>query len=302
MTVIRFDRLERAGRLGNQAIQVAACAGLAAKHDARPWFPRPWSYAEAFNVPPEWFGKANRPQPGEEVVDVTELAEVQDTLDPRARPYLQALGFWEDIADDVRGWFTPSAQACELLDAHLLATGQTYLPGLLADPETIVLHVRRGDNADPVTHPVGTWPLVTMDYYREALALMEPRDTVVFSDDPDWCDEVLFDLIARWNPGTQISVVHSGPQRSPEYGKGSRYRDEPPHDWIDLALMAMGSRFITSNSTYSLMAAWLSGFDDVVVCDNWVGYLLSDWIEPEKLWEQTYTMVHNPVGAEHLAP
>ena len=138
--------------------------------------------------------------------------------------YFQTPRYFESIKDELR---------IELND--LLATGaRASCPPELRQPDSVAVHVRRGDY---LMHPA--FAVCDMAYYQEAMRRMRARIPdarfFIFSDDPDWCR-------AHFNSPDQ-SVVDSG-----EAGAN------PLHD---LHLMSQAGHHIIANSTYSWWAAWL---------------------------------------------
>jgi hypothetical protein len=290
---IAYRELERAGRLGNQLWQIASTLGFARAHDTDPLFPEGWSYRPWFSLPDGWFGDAGELRRAVPAQKFSGLPRTQ-------AQYLQQFAYIEHVMDEVQAAFAPSRAASEVLAAHLHDTGQAYLLDL---PDAITLHVRRGDNTDPTTHPVGSWPLVTTDYYRKALCMFDATDdgwVVIFSDDPDWCRNNALALLGDDGWGN-VAVVHSGPTRAPDY-EPAAYAAGEPMDWIDLQLMGMFSRHIIANSSYSLWGALL-GPGPTVYPNNWVGWRCRASLPGEStMVPAEWVMVDNPVGEEHLRP
>jgi glycosyl transferase family 11 len=254
-----------------------------------PLFPD-WSYRPYLSVPDGWFA-------GD--LDAAVPAQRFSKLPHGQRAYLQQWAYVRDVMPEIQESFAPSTLGTEVLFDHLKATDQTYLLDLVADGVT--LHVRRGDACDPDTHPVGSWPLVTMDYYRDALDLFDPdAPLVIFSDDPDWCRQNIIKLCPP-RSGC-IFVVTDGPTRSPEYLRDGAYGSEPAMDWIDLQLMAMFSRHVIANSSYSTWGALL-GPGPTVYPDHWVGWRNRDSLPEEStIVPPEWVQVPNPVSSEHLDP
>lgn len=280
MKRIGFPNLEGAGRLGNQLWQIASTLGMARARGVEPVFPD-WSYRQYFSLPEHWFD-------GDALAGSADARRISG-LPPTLREYVQQWRFVAPVIDEILEVFQPSHLAAEILADHLRLTGQTYL----LDLDAVTLHVRRGDNTDPVSHPPGTWPLVTMDYYRAALARFDPAsDLVIFSDDPGWCEDHAGDLAPGW--GGCVFVTHSGPTRPPDY-EPDAYHAAPAMDWIDLQLMAMFRRgHVISNSTYSLWGAVLGG-GPTTYPNNWVGPVLRHSLPDEStICPPEWTMIENP--------
>ncbi len=288
---IGYRELEHAGRLGNQLWQIGSTLGFARAHDTQPVFPEDWSYRPYFCLPDEWYGTP---------VDLRRAEPAQKFSDlPGIQPhYLQQWEYIRWVMDELHEAFAPSKLAAETLAEHLGATGQGYLLDL---PDgTITVHVRHGDNLNLDTHPVGTWPVVTSEYYRAAINVIgDPLSPlVVFSDKPEWCVGNFAAEIGHHEGG--MFVVHSGPTRPPEYEPGGEYAAAEPLDWIDLQLMGMFQRHIIANSTYSLWGALL-GPGPTIYPDNWVGSICRPQVPDESsMVPPEWVMVHNPVGEEHF--
>jgi hypothetical protein len=108
------------------------------------------------------------------------------------------------------------------------------------DTNPISLHIRR---TDYITNPNHT--ALGLDYYEEALKQFGDSEVLVFSDDPEWCNQQeLFSkdrfLIAEGNT-----------------------------NYIDLCLMTLCSGHIIANSSFSWWGAWLSNSKKVVAPSGW---------------------------------
>ena len=288
---ITFSALGERGRLGNQLWQVAATYGIAKSRGEAVELPD-WDYRVYFSCPDElWEGDGTSVHEAED--------HVCDHIDPRQQGYLQCWHYIEHVVDDVRRFFQPSDLAQEYLDDHLRVTDQEWLNEDWAT-ETISLHARRGDNADPKTHPVGSWPLVTLAFYRDALNRIDPNHTTsvaVFSDDIPWSRDNLHHALE----GRDSYFVEDGPQRDPEYGLGTAYEFQPPLDWIDMQLMARCKHHVLANSTYSWWGAFLGEHEGtrVVYPNHWVGWRITQY-EPRDLMPPHWTEIDNPVHRKHL--
>ena len=131
---------------------------------------------------------------------------------------------------------------------------------LFEDP--IALHIRRGDFLINYQNHHNQ----TLDYYSKALKYF-PKDqqVIIFSDDPDWCEEQELFSDNRF-------LVSKG--------------NSPYHD---LYLMSRCKDFIIANSSFSWWGAWLSNYDKVIAPSTWFGInnankktddvYCSDWIK-----------------------
>jgi hypothetical protein len=156
--------------------------------------------------------------------------------------------------------------------------------------ESIVsVHIRRGDN---VTHPEGYHPLRSWDYYRDALAALdiaEGNEIVVFSDDPDWCEQNF-----EKETGCEPAIFYRGTARPREYVDRIKYDTAPVLDWIDLQLMARCQYHIISNSTYAWWGAFLSEDESPIYPSNWFGYQIRDWTDASLMFPESWQQVEDP--------
>jgi len=246
-----FPDLGKRGRLGNSLWQIASTVGLAHERGFAPTFPEDWAYRPYFNLPSKWYGPI---QPRD-----TRSDTLATRIDPRARAYLQDLSLWQNVTSEVWNAFEPSAVA-----ADVVADQWCDQIAHLSPPHTAV-HVRRGDYA---TNPNGTINSLPSEWYLRAADKIDSTSTVVFSDDPDWCEETY---------GDRFDLYYRGVPRPKEQDED--YLTAPVLDWIDLFLMAECERHVVSNSSYSWWGAWLSGDQHPVYPGRWYGEQLSyiDW-------------------------
>ena len=269
--------LELDGRLGNSLFQIASTLGVARSLGAEPAFPL-WSYQHVYQVPEEWFWPRDT-VPGRPV------DELVPHLHGRAARYLQDPALFADVADEVRDVFKLQPWARNVVNHEWWD-----LTRLVSGP-FVAVHVRRGDN---VTNDPGTINCLPESYYRDGLTAIYRRvggpkafpTTVVFSDDPDWCEEVGLG-----------AVVYRGTPRPKEDEDG--YWSKPV-DWIDLAMMAAHPTYhVLSNSTYAWWAAWMSGDPSPVYPGYWFGaQIRAMGIDPALLfppeWERVDVADPNP--------
>ena len=115
--------------------------------------------------------------------------------------------------------------------------------------KVISLHIRRTDHlTKPTYHPV-----LPLTYYEEALSkfptVYDSCDVpvLVFSDDPQWCNEQ-------------------------EFFSGDRFLISEGGDNItDMCLMSLCQYQIMANSTFSWWGAWLSNSKHVIGPKLWFG-------------------------------
>jgi len=253
---ITFKGLGRIGRLGNQLHQIAATVGIAKRNPAaRPCFPTNWKYRSFFSVPDEYFSD-----------DTGFPAEnFNMSAHERQRIYLQDVGLWDNVQDEIREIFRPSRAAREII-----AKTQFWYTDLSFKT---ALHVRRGDTVfQPTTHPNPT----IEDYYRPALELV--RDPIViFSDDPEWCAE---NFTAAF-PSRELEFMGGIPFPKEDHPD---FEAAEPWDWIDLFMMAQADAHIISNSSFSWWGAWLSNDDSIIRPKIWWGPDVLAFADPRPLF------------------
>lgn len=273
--MIAYTELGKAGRLGNQLWEIASTYGIAMGQLDTPAFPV-WDYQPYFSCPEKWFCGCYG----------TPATDFVKYMDPRARAYLQDYNLFRGVEQKVREYFKPSESAATDLDdiwsdQHL---GEPYRD---VQRPLVSVHVRRGDN---VTHPEGYHPLRSWDYYRSALDLTSPDgDIVVFSDDPDWCQQNF-----EKETGRKPYLIYRGVARPREYVDRIAYITSPVLDWIDLQLMARCDEHIISNSTYAWWGAFLSENPSPIYPSNWFGWRIRDWTDASLMFPKSWRQVEDP--------
>jgi len=127
--------------------------------------------------------------------------------------------------------------------------------GILATPNAVSLHIRRGDYALEFPESV-----LTPEYYLKAIAQIKERlpspKFFLFSDDPRFAHQ-----FASQNPSCTV-IDHNGPQSAHE----------------DLRLMSLCQHHIIANSTFSWWGAFLNPKKDkaVIVPRKWLKFETSD--------------------------
>ena len=272
---LSFTMLERVGRLGNQAIQVAATIGLARRYGYRVLLPERWSYRPFFSIPDEMF----TPAPG--TYHESYLLPDLHHIAPDYRVYMQDVSLWADEADEIRSYFAPSPRAREIMAERLRLPTEPWL----------CVHVRRGDNVHQQEH----YPLPSHRYYTAAAAEHPDMPVVVFGDDFEWNTTVMVPLLADRRV-TVIPSITRPKEHEPDY------MTAPILDWVDLLAMAQASAFVLSNSTLGVFAAWLAGTDQVTVPTPWYGPALPgidiDLLLPAG-WQRRPNRRNQPARSEH---
>ena len=110
-------------------------------------------------------------------------------------------------------------------------------------PKVISLHVRRGDYVANPNHPIQS-----LEYYQQALSHFDENlPVIIFSDDPQWCNEQ-----ELFKPD-RFFISEGGDTR------------------VDLCLMSLCSYHIIANSSYSWWGAWLAKSNQVIAPKKWFG-------------------------------
>ena len=114
--MLTYRLLGRNGRLGNQLWQIASTIGIARARGEQAGFPF-WRYRPYFSVPDGYFPDLGPPGSTEDI----------------GHDWLQELGHFSDIEDEVRDYFAPSPLAWEPI--------ADYHRALLALPHRTAVHV-----------------------------------------------------------------------------------------------------------------------------------------------------------------
>jgi len=233
--MLTYAALGNEGRLGNQLWQIASTLGIANRVGQPVSFPS-WEYRPYFSVPDRLFT-------GPVGNDVVPYATM---IPPQHRPYLQHLSLWEDIQKDVRVFFSPSEKAIEEVTRR-------YSRYLDPDDHFTSVHVRRTD----AVAKQEWFKVPNLDYFLPAMELAAADANgfttfLVFSDDIEWCHENFPEKVS----GCDIEFVT---EVLPEPGRN--HRGDPlgnSTDWMEMFVMSACDGHVTSNSTFSWWAAWLS--------------------------------------------
>ena len=248
--MIGFNHLGRHGRLGNQMFQYAGLRGIA-EHKGYDWaipssdFEDEWHDHQLF-----------------EAFKLTGLKNIKEISGPYVQEahfhfdenlfnnmpdghniyaYLQSTKYFNHIEKEVREDFQFKNQ--------IVSPCQDMI-NQVEDP--IALHVRRTDyitNCD--NHPP-----CPKEYYDEALSMFDSnRVVIIFSDDPEWCNEQFKD--------DRFLVSEGG------------------DNIADLCMMSLCSDFIIANSSFSWWGSWL--------CENEKKRIIA----PKKWFGTGYTKHHD---------
>ena len=247
--MISFNNLGNLGRLANQMFQYASIKGIARNRGYE------------FYIPPRnIFGKRDPlvQQSDTIIYDVFDL-ESNNNLgllpnqvlmerihtfdeelfincpnDVDLFGYYQTEKYFKHIEDEIRSDFTFSQELQELCDS--------FIKDNFVYRDVISLHIRRGDYVVNPNHPTQD-----VEYYRQALNQMPDLPVIVFSDDPEWCNEQEFFSSDRF-------AVSEGNATD-----------------ADLCLMSLCKYHIIANSSFSWWGAWLGKSEKVIAPKNWFG-------------------------------
>jgi hypothetical protein len=160
-------------------------------------------------------------------------------------------GFWQSekyftgIEDLIRKAFT--------FKSSLNRQSQEIADTLMQKPNTVSIHVRRGDYvSSKATNELHG--LCSVNYYQNAIALIKEDVKApyfyFFSDDPEWVAQYLL-------PGVENAILVQ--------------HNQGVDSWQDMALMSKCRHHITANSSFSWWGAWLNPNKEKIVIApaNW---------------------------------
>lgn len=153
--------------------------------------------------------------------------------------YFQSERYFNSIAENLRGWFSPREPLGDTAAAALERIESSRSP--------ISVHVRRGDYLKPGTNEVHG--ILGESFYREVFDHLDSMvgreaELFIFSDDPVVAEQVL-----SFVPGSRLNHVRGDPERP----------------WEDMALMARCRHHVIANSSFSWWGAWLNRAPDKIV-------------------------------------
>lgn len=261
MGLIAFGDAGLIGRTGNAMFQIAATVGVAAAVGAEPRINGDWSHRPFFSLPEEWYvdpADWERRPDGRRTLEGALLLDEHPALRhirPEYRVYAQHFNLFRAQMPVLREAFRPSELGQQMVSEARRRLGDIQGP-------VLSVHIRRGDNVvDPGVPNKGDYfVLPTEAYYRNAIQMQmdrnpEIRSVVAFSDDPDWVENTLHDVVTH---------VHRGQVRPKEHEPG--FRTASIADAVDIALMAEADFHVVSGSTFGLWGAFLAGDLDAVHC------------------------------------
>ena len=240
--MIRFNALGQLGRLGNQMFQFAALKGIARHHGYQFCFPPSQNKNEWTDhqlLIPFKLGSTNE-------------LNIQYIDFDRPTYQEKGFGFDQDLFDKCPDWVTIQGFfQTEKYFKHIkqeLKLDFTFKDDIqnpcvdmisqLDNP--VALHIRR---TDYITNPNHT--CLGLDYYERALNIFPNQTVLIFSDDPQWC-------------------------QNQELFEDDRFMISDNDDqYIDMCLMTMCKGHIIANSSFSWWGAWLSNSERVIAPKGW---------------------------------
>jgi glycosyltransferase involved in cell wall biosynthesis len=244
-----------AGGLGNQMFEVAAAASLAVDNKAllvvnpnEHILPNQGRNVNTYtnNIFSRVILDKNPPINARYSWDRIGYSPIPFSKNMKLGGHYQSFKYFHHNRGYIRGLFYPTDE----VRTHIM---NTFGP-IMADVTAV--QVRRGDYYKFPDHH----PLLTPNYYANAIKLAQPKEVWVFSDDTKWCQENLsFDCPVRY------------------------VKDE---DYIELYVMSFCKNVIISNSSFGWWAAYLNNRPDtnVYVPATWFGKaLIADGFKMEDL-------------------
>jgi hypothetical protein len=244
--MLAFNHLGHLGRLGNQMFQYASLRGIATRRGYDFGIPpskfedewRSHQLFEVFDLPNlsrsniKYLDGGNAPVAQERFFHYDQLLFDQCPNDISLFGFFQSEKYFKHIESSIKEDFT--------FRNHILEPCKEIAEGF---DNPVSLHVRR---TDYLTNSANHHNL-DMSYYEEALKYFDGRQVIVFSDDPEWCQEQ--ELFSD----DRFLVSESGDNK------------------IDLCLMTFCTGHIIANSSFSWWGAWLAKSEKVIAPSKWFG-------------------------------
>lgn len=237
-----------------------------------------WPLTEYLELPEEMFGheisgrlpvwNLNRHRDGRFAYEDLNLAQSTDF-----RGLFQSERWWAGADDEIRSGFRLKAPFEDQLRQRW---------GSVLSERPVSLHVRRTDYLAPQNaHFLDP---VKLGFYECAVELVaKDVPILVFSDDPDWCREHLFE--EREELRKRLVFVDDS-WRDPASGLSNpilrtRKRDiSTGYDLLEMFLMSYCAEHVVPNSTYSWWGAWLNPSPEKTVVFHEGGFS-EEWLRRE---------------------
>jgi hypothetical protein len=267
--MLSFNHLGNLGRLGNQMFQYASLKGIANRRNYD------------FVIPPrEVFGNIDAAVRSSDtcIYDCFDLSTTKQgiTQYPRLSEstfgfdeniyyncpdnidlvgYFQCEKYFEHIQEDILNDFT--------FNSNIREVSEKFFFELFETQDTISLHIRRGDYISNPNHPVQS-----LDYYQRALSYFDENlPVIIFSDDPEWCNnQEIFE-------SDRFFISEGGDSR------------------VDLSLMSLCSYHIIANSSYSWWGSYLAKSKKTIAPSNWFGDELKKTKDTKELYRKDWIII-----------
>ena len=255
--MIGFNALGHLGRLGNQMFQFAALKGIARNRGYQYCIPPSNSTTEwkdhhqYYHAVGQGVAQHLLLQP----FKLSNTSQLNLQYIDKKRPVVQegSFTFNEDLFNncpdwvDIQGFFQTEKYFKHIRDElkkDFEFRDDISIPckEMMAEiQEPVSLHIRR---TDYITNP--NHSALGLGYYEKALKQFDRTSTiVVFSDDPDWCNQQELFASDRFLVAEENSA------------------------YVDLCLMTLCKGHIIANSSFSWWGAWLSDSELVVAPEDW---------------------------------
>lgn len=252
--MISFNELGRKGNLGNQMFQYASLRGIAA-HRGFDWCIPPqdetrihdYALQKYFKLPNLKVENVNNPElptfhtKNQRGADSTGFGfdkwlfnHCPDNVNLNG--FFQSDSYFRHIESEIKQDFTFQDSYLEKASKFADSVG-----------EFTSLHIRRGDYLTKQQfHPV-----LAMNYYVEALSLLEPLPIIILTNDKEWVEN--------------SKILELGDVRIADFDDYG----------VDMCLMTMASQSIIANSSFSWWGAWLGHARKIIAPITWFGRKLS---------------------------
>ena len=241
--MITFSNLGNYGRLGNQMFQYASIIGIAKKNGYNYCFPlsnKGCRLSEFFNITSK--NEIYNGNIFNEQLFSFQSALFNSSDNTDYFGYFQSEKYFEHCTDFIKNEFTFKTHIKEKVDKWF------------ENKEYVSVHVRRGD----YQNIQNVLPIISKEWYKEAMNQFTNIKFLFFSDDLDWCKE--------WFPEHEFSTFEN--------------------EGEDMYAMTKCKGHIIANSSFSWWGAWLGkgktiapkiwfGLDGP---QDWQDIYCSDWV------------------------
>lgn len=218
------------GRLGNKLFVIATVIATAKRNNDIAVFPH-WKYESVFpNIPISNDIKITN-RYSETAFHYTPIPY---SADLSLRGYFQSYKYFDDYRDDII--------------QHFKMNIDPILNNLYDYANTVSIHIRRTDYINKQQYH----PVLSLEYYKEAILQFNGYSFLIFSDDINWCKSVF---------------------------KGNAIFVEGRKDYEDLYIMSQCKHNIIANSSFSWWAAYLNKntHKKVITPKQWFGSAYSNY-------------------------